>query len=192
MLKKALLGAAALVATVAIAIAGGGGMWNGYPQVNSPSYCSSFVNGNCVNTVPAGPAATGNEQIPGDTEAAGGQNPQTVTIPAPLMGVGLTDYEVPLTGATITETQQMRQLIIDPAGTLAALTVVLPAATTLIDQQEWAMCTTQIITALTLTAGSGSSVKNAPTALLVPVATGAASCVKYHYVAAKTAWYRLQ
>jgi hypothetical protein len=45
---------------------------------------------------------------------------------------------------------------------------------------------------LTVTAGSGTTVMNAPTAMLVPVATGAASCVAWIYYAANTKWYRVQ
>lgn len=56
--------------------------WAGFPILGGASYCSSTVNGVCVNTVPAGPTAvTGLETVPVDTNAAGGQNPQTVKIP---------------------------------------------------------------------------------------------------------------
>lgn len=190
MFRKLGLATVALIAMVGLALASG--LWHGFPIINGASYCSSYVNANCVNTVAAGPALTGLETIPVDTHAPNGQAPQTALLSLQDIGSGIYDYEVPVTTNTITETNLMNQLIIDPAGTLAALTVVLPAATTLVDGQQWGMCTTQIISALTLTAGSGTTVKNAPTALLVPVATGAASCFRMRYVLSKTAWYRVQ
>jgi hypothetical protein len=83
-------------------------------------------------------------------------------------------------------------LILEPAGTIAALTVVWPAATGLTDGQLMGICTTQIVTALTTTNGAGATVLNAPTALLVPVATGAGSCVEWVYRVTNTSWYRVQ
>ena len=85
-------------------------------------------------------------------------------------------------------------MLIQPAGTIAAFTVVFPAATTLTeaDGQLFGLCTTQIVTALTVTAGAGTTVSNAPTALLVPVATGAGSCVEWIYRLSNTTWYRVQ
>jgi|SRR5665213_822805 len=196
-MRKLILTCAVVAGVVASAVAalsqsGSMGLWLGFPQLGGPSYCSSTVNGVCTNTVPAGPAITGNEVIPADTHAAGGQQPQSGIIPLAAIGAGPYDYEVPLTGATITETAQQNDLIIDPAGTIAALTIVLPVSTTLVDGQRWGMCTTQIVSTLTLTAGSGTTIKDAPTAMLVPVATGAASCFKFRYIVSKTAWYRTQ
>ena len=45
---------------------------------------------------------------------------------------------------------------------------------------------------LDFTAGSGTTVNNKPTALLVPVTTGGASCVEWVYRATNTTWYRVQ
>lgn len=189
--RKSLIAGAALFASVGVALATG--LWWGLPIIDGASYCASTTNNTCTSTIPAGPALTGNELVPVDTMASGGAAvPQTAYLSVMTLGAGVLDFQVPLTGATITETAQMNQLIIDPAGTLATLTVQLPAATGLLNGQVWGMCTTQVITALTLTAGSGTTVKNAPTAMLVPVATGAASCFAYRYVKAQTAWYRIQ
>jgi hypothetical protein len=166
--------------------------WPNVPTLGGPSYCSSTVNGVCVNTVPAGPSMTGAETVPADTNASQGQSPQTVKVPLSLLNSGPYQYVAPLTGASITLAAVTRQLLIDPAGTISAFTVVFPAATGLLDNQRVGICTTQIITTLTITNGSGATVLNPPTAMLVPVATGAASCVAWLYRAANTSWYRIQ
>jgi hypothetical protein len=193
-MKHYLLAALAVVASSAIATAG---FWNeSFPWVNSPSFCASKVNNVCVDTIPAGPTLSGLETVPADTNAVaiggGPAMPQTVNIPVLAVGGGALTYKASLNGDTITLTNVTRQLLVDPAGTIATLTVVLPAATTLIDSQRLGICTTQIVTSLTVTAGSGSTVNNAPTALLVPVTTGGASCVEWIYRNANTTWYRVQ
>jgi hypothetical protein len=190
MLKKLGLSIAAICATVGIAY--GAGLWLGLPVINGASYCSSTNNGVCVNTVPAGPAMTGLELIPADTQAAQGINPQTAYIPLVAMNAGPYQYVAPLTGASVTLTAQQRRLIIEPAGTIAALTIVWPAAAGLIDNQTMGICSTQIITTLTTTNGTGATVLNAPTAMTVPLATGAASCVEWVYRQSNTSWYRVQ
>lgn len=162
------------------------------PIIGGSSYCQSTVNGSCVSTIPAGPAVSGAEYVPADTSAAGGVNPQSGKFSILSLGAGVLTYNEPVTTDTITLTNVTRQLIIKPAGTIAALTVVTPAATTLLNGQRLGLCTTQIVSSLTVTAGSGTTVANAPTALLVPVATGAGSCVEWIYRTADTTWYRVQ
>lgn len=88
-MKRIALGLAALVAVVGIAF--GAGQFPGYPIVGGASYCGGFSTGPtgqvCTVTVPAGPPSiTGSELIPADTGLANGQQPQTVTIPLPLLG----------------------------------------------------------------------------------------------------------
>jgi hypothetical protein len=193
MLKKLGLALFALVAAASITAyaAGNFGLW---PILNGAAYCGATGNdGTCTSTIPAGPTAlTGNETIPMDTNLAQGIQPQTILAQPRSLGAGPYQYAAPLTGASLTLTAQQRRLILEPAGTIAALTVVFPAATGLVDNQLMGLCTTQIVTALTLTAGSGTTILNGPTALLVPVATGAASCVEWVYRASNTSWYRVQ
>lgn len=193
MLKRLLLSVFAIFATASVvAIAQ---QWPSLPIVGGASYCSSTVNATCVNTVPAGPALTGAETVPADTNIAGGSTPQTVKIGVASLGAGVFQLTVPLSGDTITLTAAVRQLVVNPAGTIGALTVVTPAATTLVQGQRLGLCTTQIVTALTVTAGTGTTVSNAPTALLVPVTTGAASCVEWIYSrtsASAGVWFRVQ
>ena len=156
MFKKLSLAAVALVACVGIGLAAGNfGLW---PILGGASYCGSTGTSGCVSTIAAGPIATGLETIPADTNAAQGIQPQTVLVPITSMFSGLAVYESPLTGVSITLAAGTQKLIITPAGTIATHTIVLPASTALSDGYILAISSTQIITALTLTAGSGTTI----------------------------------
>ena len=97
-------------------------------------------------------------------------------------GALVAQYAVPLTGTTVTATAADSWLIITPAGTLAALTLVLPAVRTA-GQQVLVNCS-QIITALTVS-GSGTTVIGAPTSLT------ANGFFRLRYDAITNAWYRV-
>jgi len=171
------------------------GMFSKLPIVEGAAYCALYAGDGttCVENVPAGPTAiTGNERIPADTKLANGQSPQSVLFPPAVLGAGPTQYSEPLTGATVTVAAVTRQVIVNPAGTIAALTLQMPAASGLVDGQRFGFCSTQVITALTITDGSGATVQNKATAEIVPTATGAAACQQWIYVASKTSWYRVQ
>lgn len=88
----------------------------------------------------------------------------------------------PLTGFTITVADTANQLILTPAGTLAAGTINLPANP--YDGMEVAIASTQTVTALTLS-GNGKTLNAAVTTI------GATSPVRYKYNAAATTWYRI-
>lgn len=168
-----------------------------FPQVGAPSYSCGSVNGVSNCTVPAGPAITGSETIPADTNLANGANPQSVKIGVMSLGAGATVVTVPVTGDTITVAATTRQLIVNPAGTIAALTINLPAASaSMLNGQRIGICGTQIVTTLTSGAGTGNTFSTtAPTAMLVPVVTGAASCFGYIYEktsATVGVWHRTQ
>lgn len=78
----------------------------------------------------------------------------------------ITQYAAPLTGATVVMNTSGNNvwLILTPAGTLSALTVLLPLNTTVADKTElWVNCT-QIITTLTIN-GNGGAVIGAPTTI---------------------------
>jgi hypothetical protein len=54
--------------TFAAGLAHATGYFPGFPQLGGSSYCTSYVNGSCTNTVPAGATAfTGTEAVPFDT-----------------------------------------------------------------------------------------------------------------------------
>lgn len=188
MFKKLSLYLAALLATVSIAFAGGA--FNGFPIVGDPgnTNCLSFGNnGVCNQFSPQGPTnVPAGATFPSDTNVTGAGatgNPATINIPAVLAGAVAVDI-APLTGTSYTVPQGVSQLVVDPAGTIAALTVVLPIAGQLIDGQEFKMSTTQTITALTITAGTGTSIVSTAITTLGP--TTAAVDLIYH--AASTKW----
>ncbi len=170
--------------------------WPNYPILGGPSYCSSTVNNSCVNTVPAGPAITGSETIPADTNLSQGRSPQTVKLTMQDIGVGTTQWVVPLTAANLTVFSEERQMIAIPAGTIAAMTVTLPPAASvgghpaLVEGQRWGICSSQTITALTLTAGAGTTIVGTPTA--ITVSTTGSECYQFIYRLSNTTWYRTQ
>lgn len=190
MFKKLGLSLFAIVSVVGLAIAGG--QFQGLPIINGASYCNTTVNGVCQQTIPAGPAMTGLELVPADTQAPQGIFPQTAYVPLLAMNAGPYQYNAPLTGASITLLNTSRRLMLEPAGTIAALTVVFPAASTLIDNQTMGICSRQVVTALTITNGAGATVLDPPTALTAPPTTGGASCVEWVYRQTNTSWYRVQ
>jgi len=91
---------------------------------------------------------------------------------------------VPTTGFMLEPDPGTRTLIIDPAGTLAAGTIVFPQA--IIDGQEFRFATTETITALTCDGGTSYTINNAPTTL--PAGTGAAFILQYDTT---PQWFRL-
>ena len=70
---------------------------------------------------------------------------------------------VPLTGGSIqvTDGDDNIWLIVQPAATIATLTIVLPASGNAIDKQELLVTSTQIVTALTM-GGNGATVVGTP------------------------------
>lgn len=96
-------------------------------------------------------------------------------------GAEAVQYAAPLTGATINAVGA-EQLVVNPAGTIAALTVNFPLLP--YDGQEWGFVTTQIITALTLAAAG----KTISAALTAGTANGFA---RWKYRATGTNWYRI-
>ena len=205
MLNKIGLGLFALALSASGALAQyttqAGGTGFGYPTLNVPdtTQCLRYGNGGVCNAyAPAGPTAlSGFETVIADTHGAAGSIPQTINVPLTGLGAGKFTLSVPLAGDTITLDAQTRQLVINPAGTLATLTINMPAASaTMVNGSRIGICTTQVVTALTLGAGTGNTFNPAvPTALLVPVATGGASCPEFIYSktsATAGVWFRTQ
>lgn len=98
---------------------------------------------------------------------------------------GLTDLSaivtVPVAGFSYTVADRVGTLILDPAALLATGTITLPAAP--LQNQIVRGATTQTITALTLAANVGQSIKNALTTLSL------GSGFAYIYIG--TTWYRV-
>lgn len=93
------------------------------------------------------------------------------------------NYQVPLTGFTITIGNTDNILIIEPAGTLATGTIIMPASPT--NGQVVRISSTQVVTALTVSANTGQTIKDAVTTI---AANGFASWV---YRSTDTTWYRI-
>lgn len=101
-----------------------------------------------------------------------------MTYAFPATNLRRVQYAAPTTGQTVTALASTDVLQIDPAGTLATLTVVLPASP--VDGQDFTVCTSQIITTLTVT---GSIVGT-----LTTMALGGFARFSYSATAAK--WMR--
>ena len=101
----------------------------------------------------------------------------------------ITQYSSPTTGQTVTITPinpgQSVRLLLTPAGTLSTLTVTLPGvggSALPVDRQEVTVISTQIVTTLTVSAGS-TTVTGAPTTI------AANGHFKMFYDAVNASWY---
>jgi hypothetical protein len=92
------------------------------------------------------------------------------------------DFQALATGFTYTFAAGTQTLVINPAGTLATGTITMPAAPA--DGMVITFSSSQIITALTVSANSGQSIVSAVTTL------AAGGGAKYIYCLANTTWYR--
>jgi hypothetical protein len=90
-------------------------------------------------------------------------------------------FAAPTTGQTVVVATGDSWLVLTPAGTLAALTVTLPADRT--DGETVLVNTSQTLTALTV-GGAGTTVNGAPTTL------AANGFFEMRYTATLNAWYR--
>jgi len=137
-----------------------------------------------INELTAVTALAAGDQFPLYSSGAGDTQRAPLSVLADYMQNNLTlpsnsmteQFAAPLTGTTVTVTLGNTWLLLSPAGTIAALTVVLPAG---VDGQEVLVTSTQIITALTVV-GIG-----APTSM---VANG---FWRMKYNGVMSAWYRV-
>lgn len=90
-------------------------------------------------------------------------------------------YAVPIAAATVAMAKE--NLVLEPAGTLATLTINLPDASIRYDGMSVRAMTTATLTALTV-AATGTTLVGAPTTL----AANAFFAMKYHQATNK--WYR--
>lgn len=93
------------------------------------------------------------------------------------------DYQALTTGFSYTFAAGTQVLIINPAGTLATGTITMPAAP--VDGMTVRFSSSQIITALTVSANSGQSIVGAVTALVL------GGSAQYLYRQSNTTWYRI-
>ena len=92
--------------------------------------------------------------------------------------------QAPVTGFSITPGAGITQLVLNPAGTLAAGTITMPPSPG--DNQPFTVLTSQTITAATFNANAGQTLNGAPTTL------AANTAVKWIYEAALSTWFRSQ
>ena len=88
---------------------------------------------------------------------------------------------VPVTGNTVTMSAGESRAIMNPAGTIAVLTITLPSSP--VDGQIAHISSTQIITALTVNAPGGATVMSPPTTL------GVNSEYSFLYQVSSTTWF---
>lgn len=96
--------------------------------------------------------------------------------------------QIPLSGFNITvpdSTAAKVWMHIKPAGTLAAGTITLPAASTTADGKEVLITSTQIITALTIALNGAAAANGAPTTLAANV------FATLRFSVADNSWYRV-
>lgn len=110
----------------------------------------------------------------------------TITAPAAsgtlaTLGVEGLQYAAPLTEATVVVAAGTTVLVLEPADTIAALTVTLPAGA---DGKVVTISSTEIVTALTLGATGDDTIVNAISEF------AADGFVKYIYRASSEKWYR--
>jgi hypothetical protein len=131
-------------------------------------------------------SAETNEFTPSTTTASGVSTP-TITFPGfPPVSLDkiVKNIAVPTTGGTVTIPLGTPLQIINPAGTLATLTIALPTGQ--VDNQRQVITFRQIITALTITP-SGSTVQ-----WTNGTATAVNQRLEFVYNAADFVWYRIQ
>lgn len=98
-------------------------------------------------------------------------------------GGGTIEVVVPVTLDSKTITAGTSTFIINPAGTLAVLTVVMPASPT--DGQVVWISSSQVITALTLSANSGQAILNVPTAFVL------GGFCSFQWINSLSKWFRI-
>ena len=147
----------------------GGGGWTADVQLNSSPFRVDFVDTQGGGDIPFSIAL---------------DSTKTVTAAGPTKYTGAV-RTVPGTAGTVTFAATQRLAIIDPAGTLAALTVQLPVCAAANDGDERRWLTTQALAALTISASSGSVANGAATSAL------AGGGHAYHCLGSNTTWYQM-
>lgn len=144
-----------------------------------------------INQLSSLDSLSGGDQIPVWATSNGDTRKSSLTLLLSWMqsnlslpGTLTTQYAAPSsTGFTVTVAQGDTWLLLTPTGTFAAGTIVLPGAPT--DKAEVSVNCTQIVTALTVSAG-GTTVTGAPTTL-----ASANQFFTMRFDAATNAWYRV-
>lgn len=91
----------------------------------------------------------------------------------------------PAAGASLTVADMVQTFVMIPLATIATATVRFPQAP--MDQQPLRICTTQDVTLLTLTPGTGHTISGAPAPVLFPANTSMA----WVFSKETLTWYRI-
>ncbi len=134
-------------------------------------------------TVAAGTGLTGAELSPADTSLSGGQTPQTELISTQQYRAATYQLVVPTTGNTVSANGPTQLLLLQPAGTLATLTVVMPSAP--VDGQRFKVYSSQTLTALTVNPATGQTINGTAITTL-----SAGTSFVYIYNGSNSTWYR--
>ena len=118
----------------------------------------------------------------GDTNLAGEATPQVAAFSPAQLSSGVFVVTVPLTGFTIAIGAGVSQQLINPAGTLATGTFIMPVAPQ--EGQELAVGSTQIQSAVTFSASPGQSF-----AVTAPTALAAKVSVRFRFQS--SVWYQV-
>jgi hypothetical protein len=137
--------------------------------------------------LPVASSLTGAELISTDTQTASGVAPQTVAVQSFMLDAGV-QFLVPTAGQSLQINNNVANVVMDPAGTLATLTLLMPLVP--VDGQHLAIASTQTITALTLTPQAGATIAQNPTAITVSTTTSYG--LKFIWRASVSKWIRLQ
>lgn len=190
MLRKLGLSLVTLFALTSVAVAQNG-FWNNWPIANGSAYSCGSVNGVSNCTVPAGPAITGNEQVPAN--AGSTTQPPSILIPmAALNALPLTFVNVSAANPSgISASNISGGVVYDSTVTITSASITLPQAP--INGQQYRISSNRNITTLSVTAGAANSIAaNTSPTVLSTNTTGGTQSYNFVYRLSNTTWYRLQ
>lgn len=188
-------GAVALAQVSSVVVTGG--FWGNWPLVGGASYSCGSVNNVSNCTVPAGPTSlTGEETIPANTGAAGGQNPQNVLLSLASLNSLPIQFQtiVPapaVAGATpISASDLSGGIFYNSPSTITAANITLPNNP--IDGQQYVVGSNRTITTLNVAPGAGETMGGNTAPTVLTASTTAPQGYKFIFNKALTTWFRVQ
>lgn len=175
------------------------GLWNNFPIIGGSSYCSATGNnGVCTNTVPAGPALTGSETVPANTNLSGGRSPQTALLNMSAFNANPLTFQtvtIPTdaTAAPISASNLSGGVVYTSTGTITSANITLPANP--FQGQQYRVSSNRTITTLSVAAAAGDSMATNTTPTVLTASTTVPN--GYTFVCDKAGgtactWHRLQ
>lgn len=193
MLKRIAL-SSLLVSALSCAAFAQQGAFPNYPIVGGAAYCSSYTNGVCTNTVPAGPSVlTGNEQFPANTELPNGQSPQNVLVtPANLNALPITwvNSITSVNPSDISASNIQGGVFYIATGTITNANLTLPLNAK--DQQQFVLSSNRTITSLRISAPAGTTLGTSAQPTVLTASTAVSFGYRWVYHGATAVWQRIQ